>query len=392
MKKSFRLAAAALPFVLVAAACGSDKKEEAAPATTAAAAEPAATEAPADPGAAGLEAAKAAVASLGAPPTKIGPTIKLTGKPEKKTVAWLECELPSCTAITPGFEAATKALGWDLKTIAVGSFSPQEAFQQALDQGADYVAITGTPAASLTDQIAAAKAKGVGFASCYEITDPDPAANILMQCGDDDNVTANGGILANWTIADSGGKAHVLMVNIPDFPVLVSEADGAKAAYAANCPGCKFDELNVTLDQLIAGEIPGAVVSKLQADPSINYLHFAFGDLPNGVLEAMTAAGLNGKVKLTGVDAATALGFQGVVDGTHAAWTTNPKPYAAWLMVDAFARHSLKMDNPEERANALLPTFIVADKATAEKVVAAGPNGWPGPEGMEDQFKALWGV
>ncbi len=147
-----------------------------------------------------------------------------------------------------------------------------------------------------------------------------------------------------------------------------------------------------TIDQLIAGEIPAAVVSKLQSDPSINYIHYAFGDLPAGVLEAIEAAGLTAQVKNIGVDAATALGFAGVAAGTHSAWTVNPKPYAAWLMVDAFARASLGMDNPEERDNAKLPTFIVADKATADKVVAAGADGWPGPDGYEAQFATLWGV
>lgn len=120
--------------------------------------------------------------------------------------------------------------------------------------------------------------------------------------------------------------------------------------------------------------------------------HFAFGDLPAGVREALDAAGLLSQVKLTGVDFSVSLGLQGIIDGTHAAWTANPKPYAAWLMVDAFARHSLGMDNPEERDNAILASFVVSDAATAEEIQALGPDGWPGPATMAGQFKALWGV
>lgn len=416
MRTSVRIAAAILPLAMLAAACGSDEAAEVAasaapeasvaeeaPAESVAEEAPAesvAEEAPAETVAeeapagddAGVQAAKDMIASLAAPPAKIGPTIPLTGKPDKKTVAWLECELPSCTAITPGFEEATAALGWDLKVIPVGSFTPQEAFQQAIDAKVDFVAITGTPAATIQAQIDAAKAAGIGFGSCYSTDRPSAEANILIQCGDDTGVKVNGSIIANWIIADSGGAANTLIVNIPDFPVLVAEADGAKEAYAANCPACTVQDLDLTIDQLIAGEIPGAVVSKLQADPSINYIHYAFGDLPAGVLEAIEAAGLTDQVKNTGVDAATGLGFQGVVDGTHSAWTVNPKPYAGWLMVDAFARASLGMDNPEERANAVLPTFIVDTKEKAEAVVAAGPDGWPGPDGFGDQFKVLWGV
>ncbi len=72
-------------------------------------------------------------------------------------------------------------------------------------------------------------------------------------------MTAAGELIANAIIADSGGTANTMMVNIPDFTVLVSEREGSEAAYAANCPDCTFTELALTLDQLLAGEAPGAV-------------------------------------------------------------------------------------------------------------------------------------
>jgi ribose transport system substrate-binding protein len=415
MKKFSRAAAVLIPFALLAA-CGSDSNSStattaaagatetsaaaatetsAAEATETSAAEATETSAAAggDDAAAGLERAKQIVADNSKPAEKINPTIPLTGKPEPKTVAWLECEQPSCTAITPGFKDATAALGWKLLVIPASSGAQGPAIQQALDQGADYIAHTGSPLATAQAEMDAAKAAGVPYASCYSTDDPDFANNnLLMQCGDETSVDLSGGLLANWTIADSGGKAHTLIVNIPDFPVLVAEADAAKKAYTENCPDCVVTELDTTVNALIAGEVPAAVVAKVQADPSIDYVHFAFGDLPAGVKEALDAAGLLSQVKLTGVDFATSLGLQGIIDGTHAAWTANPKPYAAWLMVDAFARQSLGMDNPEERDNASLVTFVVDNPALAEEIKALGPDGWPGPATMSDQFKALWGV
>jgi ribose transport system substrate-binding protein len=414
MKKFSRAAALLIPLALLAAACGSDDnastattaaagatetsaagatETSAAGATETSAAEGTETSAEAPAGGDGLARAKQIVADNSKPTDKIGPTIPLTGVPEKKTVAWLECEQPSCVAETPGMREATEALGWDLIVIPAASGAQGPAIQQALDQGADYIAHTGSPLATAQTEMDAAKAKGVPYASCYSTDDPDFENNdLLMQCGDEGAVDASGGLNANWIIADSEGKAHTLIVNIPDFPVLIAEADGAKKQYEENCPDCVVDELDTTVNALIAGEVPAAVVAKVQADPTINYIHFTFGDLPAGVKEALDAAGLLSQVKLTGVDFSVSLGLQGIIDGTHAAWTANPKPYAMWLIIDAFARHSLGMDNPEERANAVLPTFIVADKATAEEVKAFGPDGWPGPATMADQFKALWGV
>ncbi len=412
MRKSVRAAALLLPLMLVAVACGDD--EETTDATEAPAAETTAapaeggtdttaapeegatdtTAAPAEGGDAGLAAAQAIVDASAIPPDKISPTVALSATPEPgKVVAWLECEQPSCAAITPGFEDATAALGWELIVIPASSGAQGPAIQQALDQGADYIAHTGSPLATAEAEMAAAKEAGVPYASCYSTDDPDfENNNLLMQCGDEEAVKVTGGLISNWAIVDSQGAANVLIVNIPDFPVLIAEADAAKAAYAENCAACTVEELNVTIDQLIAGEVPGAVASAIQANDAINYIQFTFGDLPAGVADTLSGAGLLEGRKLIGVDFSTQIGLPGIIDGTHAAWTSNPKPYAAWLMVDAFARHSVGDENSEERANAALVSFIVSDAETAQGVLDLGDAGWPGPETMAEQFAALWGV
>jgi hypothetical protein len=78
------------------------------------------------------------------------------------------------------------------------------------------------------------------------------------------------------------------------------------------------------------------------------------------------------------------------VKGRHVAWTANAKEYSGWLMVDAMARLSLGMDNPEERANSKLFKYIVADKDTAQALIPS--DGWVGPKDMGAQFQKLWGV
>lgn len=396
MTKRSRLAVLLVPLALVAAACGSDDDSDSGSQATDGPSETteATTEATdGESGGDGVAAAQAIVDANSEPATDIGPTIPLDGTPEKKTVGWLECEQPSCAAITPGFEDATAALGWDLVVIPAASGDQGPAIQQALDQGVDFIAHTGSPLATAEEQIAAAQDAGVGYYSCYSTDIPDPEVNNLyIQCGDSTGVFATGNLIANWIIADSGGTATALIVNIPDFPVLVSEAEGAAAAYEENCPDCTLETLDTTIDSLIAGEVPAAVASRLQANPDIDYIHFTFGDLPAGVADTLEEAGLLEGVKIVGVDFSTQIGLPEIIAGRHAAWTANPKPYAAWLMVDAMARASLGMDNPEERDNATLPTFIVSDGDTAQSILDLGDAGWPGPETMAEQFSALWGV
>jgi ABC-type sugar transport system substrate-binding protein len=373
-----RLFAAGLAFVAVA--CGSDDGSSAEPATTDAAETTIAVEDP--------DVVDSSSASFFEQPTEIGPTVPLESQPEPKTVAWLECELTGCLDITPGFEAATAALGWDLEVIGVQSFDPAPGFQQAIDLGVDYIALTGTPAALIQDQIDAAAAAGIAFFSCYSTDEVDgPGANIWMQCVNADTAPLWSGIISNAVIDRSDGAANVLLVNLPDFPILVAGSDGARAAFDANCPDCTFNELPVTIDQLLAGDVPAAVVSALQNDPSITHLYFNADALATGVADTLDEAGLLEGLTLVGSDFNAAI-LQEIVDGKQQFWLANPKPYAGWLMVDGMARHSIGQANTQLAEVSNVPTFLLDDPELAADLIPS--NGWPGPDGMEDQFKALW--
>jgi ABC-type sugar transport system substrate-binding protein len=419
MTKYRKLAAVLLAGSLVAAACGDDDDDATGEATAEATATeeapeatdaPAATEAPADTDApaateapeateapagteapaedSGLAAAQAHVDQFSEPDGTIGVTIPLTGTPEPKTIAWLECDVPTCAAyLTPGFQDATEALGWDLEIIPMKSTDPGPAFQQAIDAGVDYIASTGLATAQYQPQLEAANAAGIGVVSCFGTDDPTP--EMPMQCGDESFVEKTGPLMADWGIVDSGGAMNVLIVSIPDFPVLKAETDAYIAQLEKNCPDCTYEELNVTLDDLIGGRVPASVVSKVQANSDLNYIFYSFGDLPGGVTAALQTAGLFDQVKQYGQDFSI-IGLQEIVDGTMGAWSADPKGYAAWLMVDAAARLSLGMELEEERAAAALPTVIVSDAAFAQEILDG--NGDWFPPGADAAFKELWGV
>ena len=415
MSRSTKLAAVLMCGSLVLAACGDDNaaessataeassatasseassataSSEASSATAEASSATASSEASSAPAEdAGLAAAKLNVDQFSVADGGIGVTIPLTGVPEKQTFAWLECDVPTCaTYITPGIKAATEALGWDLQIIPMKSTEPGPAFQQAIDMGVDYIASTGLATAQYQAQLDAANAAGIKVLSCFGTDDPSPDT-IQMQCGDESFVEKTGPLMADWAIVDSGGAANILIVNIPDFPVLVSEVDAFKAQLTANCPACTFEELNVTLDDLIGGKVPGAVVSKIQANSDLNYIFNSFGDLPGGITAALGTAGLADQVTVYGQDFSI-IDLQEIVAGTMGAWSADPKGYAGWLMVDAAARLSLGMTLDEERAAAALPTVIVSDTAFAQDLLDNWGGDWF-PPGADETFKTLWGV
>ena len=374
---------------------GTDTTGTEAPGTEATSTGATGTEAPGTTGeggeASGVEAALANVEQYRDPNQPIGVTIPLTGVPEPKKFAWLECELESCPYITVGVEAATEALGWEMIKIASESANPGPAFQQAIDAGADFIASSGEAPSLYEEQAQAAADAGIMILSCFDTTPPNgPETNIWTQCGDTSFVEKTGPLMANWAIVDSDAAANVLIVSIPDFPVLKAETDAYIAELEKNCPDCSHTELDITIPQLTGGEVPAAVASQLQANPDINYVFFSFGSLPAGVTASLESAGLLDQVTVYGQDF-SAFGLEEIVAGTMGAWSADPKAYAGWLMVDAAARLSLGMELTEERDAASLPTYLVETPEQAQEILDCCNGDW-WPPTMEEDFKELWGV
>ena len=399
------LAVAALTIAVTA--CGSD--DESGTATT-----PAGTEAPAAPGATtadgtavggtaapggdtggGDPAADAAaagerVADALKPITDIGVDVPLTETPPTDvTVAWIGGGLQSTQAITPGYKAATEALGWDLVIIDYDQADPQSvnsAVQQAVDQDVDYVAISGTPIASFEQAAAAAQAKEIPIIDMYstnEATGKD-GNGIYAVISDADSTRTLAAQLVDFAISDSGGTAHTVFVNLPEFEILQIGAEAASTAYADNCGECTFDELDVTLADLAGGAVPSLVVSYLQSHPDVNYVSYAIGDLFGGVPEALGTAGLADQAQQIG-GVPNLDQIQTLIDGESSAWAVLPREESAWHAVDAMARISIGQDLDAVTPVLLTPLW------TPDNVPKPAME-YTGAEGYADSFSKLWGV
>jgi ribose transport system substrate-binding protein len=393
-KGTRRVTAAIFALGLVAAACGGDdssSEETSAPTESEAPASseaPTETEAPA--GNDEVAAAEAIVAELRTIPTDITVTVAPSAAvPTGIKVAWLACELPSCTEVGEDWPAIAEALGWELKVINVTSAAPGAGVQEAIDWGANYISISGSPVAAFQEQYDAAIAAGIKFAFAYN--GEAPAEGILTSISGNDAVYDAGSKIANYIIADSGAAANVLMVNVQMFPVLVAEEEGIRDTLAAGCSACTFDVLPVAIED-IGVNVPNLVASYLQENPETNYVTYAFSALPIGVTAALQAAGLDGQITQVGVDF-DKTGLTEIVDGTHKAWTSNPKAYSGWLMAHAMILDALGDEYTERAAGEVLPNFVLDDATIAQQIIDSSElSNWKGPEGYADQFLALWGI
>ena len=133
---------------------------------------------------------------------------------------------------------------------------------------------------------------------------------------------------ADFVIADSGGDANVLYVDIPDFPILAAAADSTNDQFSSECPDCVVNSLDLSVTDLTGGTVASQVVSTLQRDADVDYVFTSFGDLATGLPEAIEAAGMSDRVRIV-TAAPNAEQTQGVIDSTVLAVVPNPKAQGA---------------------------------------------------------------
>jgi ribose transport system substrate-binding protein len=363
------LAAAVLATSLAVAACGTDNDQAS------------------QTGAAAKKAIVAAPPTT--PPTEIQVNQALpTAPPKGKKVVFLQCELPACARYISGVKAAAAALGWSATSQVFKNANPGAGLQQAINERPDYIAITGIPTGAIKPQLKAAADAKIPVISCATPDKPSPGG-YAVQCGG--SLETDAEYVGRWMINDSGGKANVVAVTIPQFPVLNTETDWLKKNLRSKCPGCSYDQLDVSVQEVGGGAVPQKLVAYLQSHPDVHYVYFTFNDLTRGIPAVLRTAGLTDKVKLVG--AAGDASIMKEIGDTQAAWTIAPNVYSAWVMFDAMARLSVGEQLGETYATDVYasPTWVV-ESAESAKQLAATTYDWYGPTGFEQQFKTLWQV
>jgi ribose transport system substrate-binding protein len=323
------------------------------------------------------------------PPAGIGVTEAMPKAPPKgKSIVYLQCELPACARTVGGIKRGASALGWTSQVLAYKNADPGAGLQAAIQRKPDYIAITGIPTAAMKGQLASAKKAGIPVLSCGTTDKPSPDG-YAAECGG--TLERDAEYLGKWAARDSGGKANIVAVSIPQFSALVTITDWFKSNFKDLCAACAFDELDVTVDDVGAGQVGAKVVAYLQSHPKVDYVLFTFADLATGVPEVIKSAGLADRVKLIGAveNAAVVKGLP----GTFKAWTLSPNEYMGMVMVDAAARLSIGQSLTPRYLDEIYhnPTWVL-DSSGAAKSLAATNDTWPGPPGFADQFKQLWQV
>ena len=219
--------------------------------------------------------------------------------PKGVKVLNLQCDFPTCETYSEIFQEAADALGWDVRTSVFKTGQPQSALTQAVNTpGVEYITISGTPQSIVEPQIKQAEEKGIQIISCCDTAAPQPPAWPIQISNTYGNSVYPATQLARWMINDSSGKANVAVLSLPEIPIVTPIAPAIEATLEKECDECSGAEIAVTGEELAAGGAPSKVVAYLQGHPEVSYLAVAFGNLLNGVPQAIKSAGLSEKVKI----------------------------------------------------------------------------------------------
>ena len=318
-------------------------------------------------------------------PTSIGSTQKLKAPPKPGVnVAFLGTNDPNNVLIQKKMKELSDLVGYNFSLIGYDPARPdtfQSAINTALSKKADYIMEAGLPLTpAQLKQIKDGGAKLIADAVA-PITVQDPVL-VSLAGGKIDSLM--GEILANFFIADSGGKGNAIMEHVPSYPILNTFSEAFEKTVADGCPDCKVSRVDVTLPQLAAGKIPSLMVSALRKNPDANYLVFDVGPFAAGVTAALKGAGLDGKVKIIG-EAADEAAIAALKDGSNTAWTAYDTVFSAYQAMYAMFLDQEGSTIPTEELE-VVPTQILTKENVPDE------TRWSEPKDTDAQWKALWGI
>ena len=340
----------------------------------------------------GVAAAQAYAAPYLKAPANIGITSALKSKPPAgKLLVKLIYPTPTEQAASRYTAQAAALIGWKYKAITIAATPEgiQQAFESALQLSPAPAVIeeAGYDVATFKTQLAQAKQRGIDVIT-DSATAPAGPNGIDASLNAPGAAYSNGKMLAAYVIGESNGNVHAASFNISSITVINNFVTGFQDGLKQWCSSCTDMVVNQQESDL-GTDLPQNVVSTLQAHPSVNYAVFSFGDMTEGVDQALRAAGLKNQVKIVGQTADTS-NIAAIKAGTEDAFVSFNNPLLGFETVDAAARLSEGMTEPTAIANTL-PVQIIT-KANVGSILVDSSGQYYGIQNYPAAFEALWHV
>lgn len=293
-----------------------------------------------------------------------------------------------CVREGQGAKAAATALGWTADVVD-GKLDPTEwnrAVKQAATSGVDGIYdISGNPNV-MGDAMSVVRAKHIPFV----LAEQSPAAGDQVGINSyiDPDPVAGGKIIAQWVAADSGNKAHVLVLGIPGYADILTRNNALVGGLKNDCNGkCVTYHSDVSTATMGTSLAP-LVTSQLQQHPDINYVWSADDAISGFVAQGIQQAGKTSTVKLVSGAGAPEI-LAKIKTGGEAADLATGDQWEGWLGIDTLARVMAGVPYQKVwREPQRLWTSANIGQAPASIFTA----GWNPEFDYQAGFKQRWGV
>jgi ABC-type sugar transport system substrate-binding protein len=270
------------------------------------------------------------------PPLAVVPLPK---RPPIKTVDWVWCTIPVCSAQTVPLPA--KTLGWHSTVIpydiTAGPQALVSAFNQALQNKPNYIGLVcDFPFSLLAAQLKEAAADHIPI-GCVTGTGIGKGIVICAIC--ENTLTEDGVLQADIAIEDAKGPVHMAYAYDPTDNGNVQDYTGAvREIKAIGGPNSSIQgiEEDPAGTQASNAQI---VVSFLQANPDVTYLALGNSDYLLSLPAALQAVGLSNRVKIID-NAPNSTDLEYLREGEEFAIVSVEETIGPYRLTDAFARLS----------------------------------------------------
>jgi ribose transport system substrate-binding protein len=249
------------------------------------------------------------------------------------------------------------------------------------------IILDAIPYAMIQNALDGAKGKGIPILVTDQIAPPGTTST--AQVAYVPGVIDQPSQIAWWTIADSKGKANLIIGEEADSPSSLAYVQTSLPIYKQHCSGCTINvkKISATTDKQLVTQVSSNILS----DPSANYYYTEFEDSLQDTVQGIQASGKSSSLALSvaggSVNGLGMLKSGGLVKAVVAV----DEAYAGWADTDEILRIMTKSAPVTETFPSRL--FTAQNIGSIQVTAAAQATGeWFGGTSYQSGFAKLWGA
>jgi ribose transport system substrate-binding protein len=265
------------------------------------------------------------------------------------------------------------------------------AIEQGISRRVDGIAIEGIAPRAVQAPLRAAESAGIPVVASFD-SDPGLPSEDDAAVGVDARVSYSwseiGRRMAHYIIADSNGKAHVVIISSSDVDTSKNMVDAAMEEFERLCPDCRVEVRDAPQTQP-PQRLATLTRTILNQDRTVDYFMPVFDAMALTMVPSIHGAGAAERVKIVTSNGTPAVlefikrGDVVVADvGANIAWS-------GWGIADQFFR---LLNGQEVVDDVHVPTRTFSVNNIDELDLGGDQSTWFGTDTWKSEFKNTWGL